>query len=524
MHAETCYEARVNRAIRERPTVDALMEAVGKGRALEPEAAEALERLLGVGVSLDGLSRLFSPGFPGIRTFAIEVRVAPDHAVELTLVGVARDGSPVWSGTRAFASGRDGSLEIHRGFDVIDPAYQSRNITVDLMQRELDLLALVDRGHSSRLTIDADEVGCYVCALHGFSFADETEEGPPVRSSRALDPPGDRARLLAAAPAFVERIATQKPSIGRIAIESALEQFRRAETPWDFARAVLTGDEPELAEGDDGEMGVGSLGRGFLLAHDTPGWRAALYLYDDEKENRRLGFEYRRRKTIRSEARLAKEIQECREMLGGSNRLARLRAIETLEMIAPPWIIPELRAIGDSDDRRASAMAKRSIARINGSALPDDLLAFAQDRKHDPERRAHAYRVLAEHFPAQLEAHIPMMRVDPDARIQRAVIPLLHKDTADAGPDLASLLAANPWEEGAGRPGLLALRLELIERLARLLDPRTLPVLIAAYRAHPAPSPPEMLALSRALVGFPDPRAQRALMDVARRFERPQIP
>ena len=512
------------RAIRERPTVDALMEAVGKGRALQTDAAEAMDRLLGVRVSLDGLSRLFAPGFPGIRTFAIEVRVAPDHAVELGLVGVARDGRPVWSGTRAFAVGRDGSLEIHRGFDEIDPAYQSRNITVDLMQRELDLLALVDRGQSSRLTIDADEVGCYVCALHGFSFADETEEGPPVRSVRALDPPGDRTALIAAAPAFVERMAAQKPSIGRAAIESALEQLKKAKTPWDFARAVMPGDDPELAEGDDGEMGVGSLGRGFLLAHDTPGWRAALYLYDDEKENRRLGFEYRRRKTIRSEARLAREIQECREALDSSNRVGKLRAIETLEMIAPQWIIPELRAIAEGDDRRTSAIARRSIARINGTALPEDLLVFAQERKHDLKGRALAYRVLAEHFPAHLEAHIPMMRVDPDARIQRAVIPLLDRDTADSGPDLGSLLAANPWEERDGRTGLLALRLELIERLARLLDPRTLPVLIAAYRAHPAPPPPEMLALSRALVSFPDPRAQRALMDVARRFERPQIP
>ncbi len=205
--------------------------------------------------------------------------------------------------------------------------------------------------------------------------------------------------------------------------------------------------------------------------------------------------------------------------------MARIRALETLEMIAPPWIIPELRAIAEGEDRRAAAVARRSIARINSTALPDDLLVFAQDRKQDAGRRALALRVLAEHFPAHLEAHIPMIRVDPDARIQRAVVPLLARDAAEAGHDLASLLAANPWEEGgAGRPGLLALRLELVERMARLLDPRTLPVLIAAYRAHPAPSPPEMLALSRALVGFPDPRAQRALMDVARRFERPQIP
>jgi hypothetical protein len=74
------------------------------------------------------------------------------------------------------------------------------------------------------------------------------------------------------------------------------------------------------------------------------------------------------------------------------------------------------------------------------------------------------------------------------------------------------------------RPGLLQLRLEIIERLAALVDPRTLPALMASYRASPPPPPAEMLALSRALVAFPDPRAQLALIEVARRIERPQIP
>lgn len=500
------------------------MDAVGKGRAVEPEAADALERLLGVRVSLDGLSRLFSPGFPGIRTFVIEVRAAPDQAVEISLVGVARDGRPVWSGTRAFVVGRDGSLEIHRGFDEIHPDYQSRNITVDLIQRELDLLALVDRGATSRLTIDADEVGRYVCALHGFTFADETEEGPPVRSIRALDPPSDRMRLVGSAPALVERFA-QKHGVGRIATESALDQLRQAKTPWDFARTVLPGAEPELADGDDGEMGVGALGRAFLLDGDTPSWRAALYLANDDRDERRLGNEYRRRKTIRSEARLAREIQECREALHGDNRAARLRSIEWLGMIGPSWIVSELREVESGDDRRAAAVARRSIARITGAALPDDLLAFAEKEDEETRSRGLAFRVLAEHFPSRVEAMVPMLRVHPDARIQRSVIPMVSRRGADAGPELAALLAANPWHEGGeGRPGLLALRLELIERLARITDPRTLPVLIAAYRAHPAPSPPEMLALSRALVGFADPRAQRALMEVARRFERPQIP
>lgn len=506
-----------------RPSVDALLEAVGKGRALEPEAAEAMRRLLGLDVSLDGLSRLFAPGFPGIRTFVIELRVAPDHAVELGLVGVARNGRPVWSGTRAFAVGRDGSLEIHRGFDEIDPEYQSRNITVDLMQRELDLLALVDRGHSSRLTIDADEVGRYVCALHGFTFADETLEGAPVRSVRALDPAGDRARLIGSAPSFVEKIAL-KHGVGRTAIELAIDQLQRAKTPWDFARAHLAGAEPELAEGDDGEMGVGALGRAFLLAKGTPPWRAALYLHGDEREERQLGAEYRRRKTIRSEARLAREVQESRERLTSANRTERIQALETLGMIAPPWVVSELRELEASDDRRAAAVARRAIARITGAGLADEILVFAVDSTNDPERRASAYRVLSEHYPSRVESLVPMLRVDPDARIQRSIVPALARD-ADAGAAMASLLAANPWHEGReSRPGLLALRLELIERMARILDPRTLPVLIAAYRARPGASPAEMLALSRALIGFTDPRAQRALMDVASRFERPQIP
>ena len=253
-----------------RPGVQSLVETLSKGRPLPAESAEALARLVGVRPGLEGLSRLFQPGFPGIRTFAVDIHAAPDQAVELTLVGVARDGKPVWTGTRAFAYGRDGSLEIHRGFDEIDPDYQSRNITVDLMQRELDLLALLRRGRSSRLTIDAEGVGRYICALHGFIFADETEEGPPVRSSRSLDPTGDREALTLAARAFVERFGLRR-EMGRIAIEVTLEQISRATSPWDLARLRYP-DARALPDSDEGAMGVTELGREFLLAKETPPW------------------------------------------------------------------------------------------------------------------------------------------------------------------------------------------------------------------------------------------------------------
>src|SRR5262249_55247559 len=150
--------------------VGTLIKAIGKGRRLPEEASEALERLFGCPVGIEGLSRLFQPGFPGVRAFAVEPRVTPDQAVELTIVGIARDGTPVWSSARAFVRGRDGWLEIHHGYNEIDPAYRSRNITTDLMQRELDLMALLSQSPSSRITIDAEGIGSYVCALQGFVF------------------------------------------------------------------------------------------------------------------------------------------------------------------------------------------------------------------------------------------------------------------------------------------------------------------------------------------------------------------
>lgn len=508
----------------DRPQVAVLLESLTKGRALPQESAQALERLIGVRPGLEGLSGLFQPGFPGIQTFAVDVHATPDQAVELTLVGVARDGEPVWRGTRAFAFGRDGSLEIHRGFDEIDPDYQSRNITVDLMQRELDLLAILERGRASRLTIDADGVGRFICALHGFVFADETEEGPPVRSRRSLDPTGDRAALASAAQDFIERFGARK-AVGRIAIEEACADAARAERPFDFACLAFAGRTNPLADSDEGAMGVTDLGRELLLAQDTPGWRAAAYVQPLDEQAAKAGREYRRRKTRRSEARLAEEIQAARDTLEHPQRATRVRALETLGQIAPSWIAAEIRPLTEGADRRVAAVARQTLRKIAGSGLADRMLQFANDPRREPGLRALAYRVLAEHYPDRLSPFESRLRVDPDARIQRAVVPLLANGRFQAQA-LASMLSANPWSATEkDRPGLLALRLELIDRLRTRADPSALPSLLAAFRHRSPPPPPaELLALSRALVSFPDPRAQTVLNEAVRRMGRPDIP
>jgi hypothetical protein len=504
--------------------VGALLKAIGKGRKLDDDVGEALSRLFGVPVGHDGLSRVFQPGYPGIRVFAIEGRVAHDQAVEIVLVGVARDGAPVWWGSRSFCRGRGGALELHLEAEEIEQSHRSRNITVDLVQRELDLIALVGDGASSRVTIDAHGISSYVSALHGFVFADETEEGPPMRSARALDPGPDRRAMIEAARPIVERIA-HRQNLGKIALEGALESVQRAKTPWDFLRATFPETPNPLAEGDDGEMGVGALGRELLLAREMPPWRAALYIDDGGSETHRLGEEYRRRKTTRSETRLAREIQDARELLVSSKRDMKTRGLKILGMIGPPWIQSEVKMLDDARDRRVAAVARQTFREVSGADLPDRLLSFADNTKNHPRHRGLAYRVLAEHFRTKLMHKVSLMRVNPDALIQRAILPLLADDPTDYGPNLASMLAANPANEGeAQRPGLSMMRLEIIERLTKLLDPRTLPALLGAFRARPTPPPAEMLALSRALVAFPDPRAHLALTEVARRLDRPAIP
>lgn len=504
--------------------VGALLKAIGKGRKLDDDVGEALSRLFGIPVGHEGLSRVFQPGYPGIRVFAIEGRVAHDQAVEIMLVGVARDGAPVWWGQRSFVRGRTGSLEVHLEAEEIDSSLRSRNITVDLVQRELDLIALVGDGSSSRVTIDAHGISSYVSALHGFVFADETEEGPPMRSARALEPGLDRRAMIEAAVPIVERIA-QRLGVGKIAAEAAIETIRRAKSPWDFLRASFPETERPLAEGDDGELGVGALGRELLLAREMPPWRAALYVEEGEREAHRSGEEYRRRKTMRSETRLAQEIQDARELLSSAKRDMKTRGLKILGMIGPPWIQPEVKMLDDARDRRVAAIARQTFREVSGADLPDRLLSYAENAKHDPRRRGLAYRVLAEHFRIKLSSKVSLLRVNPDARIQRAILPLLAEDPTDYGPNLASMLAANPASEGeALRPGLSMMRLEIIERLTKLLDPRTLPALLGAFRARPAPPPSEMLALSRSLVAFPDPRAHLALTEVARRLDRPAIP
>lgn len=501
---------------------ESLLEVLARGRPLPEEPARALQRLLGLRPGLEGLSRLFQPRFHGVRAFVVAVYESADQGVDLTLVGIARTGRPVWTGSRAFIPGRDGSLEIHRGFDMIDPDYQSRNITVDVLQRELDLLALVGRERAGRLTLDAEGIGKYVFALHGFIFADETEEGPSTRSTRPLDLTPDRTRLLEAAKPILSRLAERR-GLGKIAIESALDEASRCRVPWDFARLHL-GDAPACPTPQDAELGVGNIGRALLLSDRAPDWRGALALDGPHRDTFAKGAEYRQQKTLRSEARLADEIASARQHLSSFHRATRLKALRRLALIAPDWLAPEIRELTEEPDRRVAAQARQTLAQITGEDLPERTLAFARDDRGDLGLRALAYRVLAEHYPEQVASDVEFLRVHPDARLQWAIVPILAEQYPD-GPELASMLSANPRCEGeTDRVGLSALRIELIERLRQRASPNTLPALMEAFRAVGPPDPAERLALSRALLAFGDPRAQTVLMEAAERLLRPDIP
>jgi hypothetical protein len=470
---------------------ESLLEGLGKGRPLRADAARGLQALLRTTVGRDGLSRLFQPGFPGVRTYVLESRADPDQTVEVTVVGIARDGAPVWTAGRVFLRSREGALEIHHTHDEVDLAYRSRNLIVDSVRREVSLLQAVDSGPTARITIDAVGVGKYLCALHGFEFADETEEGPSHRSHRHRDPQSDRQRLIEQGVGFLERISARH-GVPADVMGRALHAMTEAKTPWDIAKVDLPGTPYTVPDGEEG-LAAG-VGRAYLLSEEAPVWRAALYLQPKNPDAREIGETFRARQTAKNETRYAHALEQAREALQGRDRSARIKALEALAAWGAPWVMPEVRALIEDNDRRVSTAARHTLTAMSGGDLPSRILAYAEDRTRPARLRGLAYPVLADH-------------------------------PSEAGPELASLLFANPWNESEPpRPGLLELRVEIIERLALKPDPRSLPPLIAAVSADPPPSALEMLALTRALVAYPDPRARIALTKAAQRLDRPAVP
>ena len=339
-----------------------------------------------------------------------------------------------------------------------------------------------------------------------------------------MEPAGDRQRLIDAGAAIVPRIAKHR-GLGKLAIEDALEQLGGIRSGWDIAQLRFA-DQPEPVDEDSDEgIGVGALGRALLLDEAMPSWRAALYLNPGQPELNERGDMYRRRKTTRSRQRLQVEVDHARAGLDSSNRAERLRSLEILGMLGSNELIPTIKTIADGRERRTAALARRVLDQVTGVGLPERILTYANDDRHPPRRRALAYRILAEHYPRLLWPALQMLRVHPDARIQRAAVALIARHAEEPGPSLAALLAANPLVgPDSARPGLEALRLDIIEWLALLGDPRTLLPLCLAYQAKPPPPAAEVLALSRALVRFNDPRAKMVLRAGSFPLTRPDVP
>lgn len=494
---------------------NAVTDLLGKGRPFDAVVDQAWFRLFRTPVGREGLSRIFQPGFPGVRTFVVDARVESDGAVSFTIAGMARDGTPAFIGRRTCGRGRMGTLELHRSFDELAPAFRWRNITSDLIRRELELLDATGAATSPRITLDATEAARYLAAVHGFSFADESKDGPPGRSIRARDPASDREILAAAAHNFARRLAARH-STPPAELDRLARDIDACRQPIDFVRLDLPGAplDPSRGDGPDARP----FGRAFLRDRDTPSYRATLYTSGPGRSPE--GDRYRDERTHRSEARLATEMQAHLDELAGRSRASRVRALDALAPIAPTWVLSEIRQLSDDPDRKVATAARQAIRRIGGSDLVERVLAFGDDAKNPPEARATAYRVVSEFFPTHISSRLPMLRIDPDARIQKSVIPVIA-EWEDAAPELGAMLGANPSND-LDRPGLGALRLELINRLAALADPRTLPILMAGLAQDPAPE--EASALSRALIAHPDPRARLALAARTQNLDIPPVP
>src|SRR5258708_26974662 len=111
--------------------------------------------------------------------------------------------------------------------------------------------------------------------------------------------------------------------------------------------------------------------------------------------------------------RVSIEIQEARDMLQSPKRELKMRARKVLGTMAPSWVSADVKALEEGRERRIAAIARQTLRQISGVDLPDRLIAFAENTKHDGRLRGLAYRVLAEHFRVRIQERVPILRVNP---------------------------------------------------------------------------------------------------------------
>jgi len=310
----------------------------------------------------------------------------------------------------------------------------------------------------------------------------------------------------------------ERQELSDLTLKSALRALEKINNPADLAHIDLPDSRFELPTHE--QAFAKAAGRELCLDERIPSWRAALYPSHEEQP----GDRFRQQHREDSERKIAEEIRASVSQLHHNQRSVQIKALRSLGRIAPSWMLPEVKSLFEHSHRGVAVVARQVARQINETDLQERILSFANNKKHEGALRGHAYRVLSEYYPKYMEDRVAMLRINPDARIQRSVIPILYQNI-NAGPQLASLLAANPRSrKDSERPGLDGMRLEIIDRLSRIHDSRSVPALMSALATMPAPPPKEMLALSRALVSHPDPRARPAMNIVSERLDRPLVP
>ncbi|MEE2901529.1 MAG: hypothetical protein VYC39_04335 [Myxococcota bacterium] len=492
-------------------------EYLSQGIQFPHEIAIVLERLFGQAVSKEGLSKVFQPQFAGLKPYVVQATLTSNRFVEFLVIGIARDGRPIWSAERSIGLGRDGSIELHHGNDFVDEDFRPQNILNDCLENEIQLLQDLDAGPNPRITFDAHGEKSYKGALHGAVFADDTDEGPPVQSIRALEPDGDKRQVINSAVTMLRGLA-EKQGLPAQEVERAAKQIENIKTPFDLAQINIDQFRGTISEEE--KKFASPLGRALCLGKKLPSWRGALY----PKELPEHAKSYRNQHRDKAESTRSEEIRTSLEVLSKSNHSAQIKALRALGRLAPAWLLPEIKAHFEHSHRGIAVVARQVAKQISDASLHEKIALFSNNRKHDGRLRGFGFRVLSEYYPQSISQSVALLRVNPDARIQRSIIPILAADQ-NGGPQLASLLTANPRSHrDTNRPGLDELRLELIECLSKLDDTRIIPSLMCALTALPPPPPQEVLALSRALVSHPDPRAQPALNIVSQRLARPLVP
>ncbi|MCB9647489.1 MAG: hypothetical protein H6730_12940 [Deltaproteobacteria bacterium] len=477
------------------------LDHLTSGKRFDPRCTEALVRITGHAITLDGLARAYEKALPSHGVLAA-ARVRVTGAVErdgfaYTVTFVDNMQRRIATTRRRLVRGEDGALELYQHGTWLDEDQRGRGFAARMLKQELGLLSALSEHPDTRMTLWAggardphrgvfQSLGTYVWAKAGFALAaDPSPLAAGPDKPRCEDDPGREALGdLALMRRQLLRWVEGQVAAGAVTPEAAAAaEAAVLETPQDFAG-----------------LGPGGLGRAFLLSDAAPRWPGVLYVNRGGLEQAEAWVQAALTKGGEAELALGRSLQE--DLRSGDDDRVRA-ALAHVGRAGGAAFVEPLLALEAARPELAEAV-KDALLKVRGRwSPPKPKVTYTT---HGGRAQAFTlppqFAELARHSPPKLAS---LAASDPDFRLAQAALQQLADKHLDKAPKTVADAAAQLFARFTGDDDRWLARQAAVQVLARIPSEGGVPALIEASKVEDDIN--VMIAIHRALEGAEHPAA-----------------